>query len=95
MNQKKNSKDQARAIFYASTMDMTWRLALVFLIPFFVGLFLDNHFKTTPLWTLVGLVLGIGLSTTVVLQSFKKINHQLEKNDQIKHNQLKGSKEKN
>ncbi len=95
MNQKKTLKDQSKAIFYASTLDMSWRLAIVFLVPFFLGFFIDNHFKTSPLWTLVGLVIGIILSVVVVLQSFKKINHRLEKSDQIKHNQVEGSKEKN
>jgi len=95
VNQKKSSKDQSKAIFYASTLDMSWRLAIAFLVPFFAGFFIDNYFKTSPFWTLIGLVIGIVLSVVIVLQSFKKINHQLEKSDQIKHNQVEGSKEKN
>jgi len=68
---------------------MTWRLAMAFLIPFFIGLYLDNHFKTTSPWlTLIGIIVGVGICVIVVLRSFQKINQKLENHDQRQHNQL-------
>lgn len=52
----------AKQAFIASALSMSWQLAAVVLIPVIGGAKLDEHFKTTPLITIVGfIVASIGL----------------------------------
>jgi len=84
-----DSKINQKNLFMTSTLDMTWRLTVAFLVPFFIGFYLDDRFKTTSPWlTLIGIIVGIGLSVVVVLRSFQKINQKLANQDKKQHNQL-------
>ncbi len=67
------SKDNRR-IFIAAVSDMTWQLALVVLIPVIGGYKLDEHFKTSPLWFIVGCVLAIAGSFGVLHRILAQLN---------------------
>lgn len=55
-------------------LDMTWRLAVVVLVPIIVGEELDKHYKTGHIFLIVGLVLAVSLGTLVVYRSYKLAN---------------------
>ena len=67
-------KKSDRLVFISAVMDMTWQLALVFLIPIIGGYKLDQHFKTTPLWFIVGCVLAIAGSFAVMRRILSQLN---------------------
>lgn len=67
-------KKSDRLIFISSVMDMTWQLALVFLIPIIGGYKLDEHFKTSPLLFIVGCVLAIAGSFAVMRRILRQLN---------------------
>lgn len=56
--------EEAKSVFVGMALDMSWRLALVVLIPIIGGFELDSKLGTTPLLTVVGFMLamvGFGL----------------------------------
>ena len=69
----KENKD-GRLVFISAVMDMTWQLAIVFLIPVIGGYKLDEHFKTSPLWFVIGCVLAIGGSFAVMRRILSQLN---------------------
>ena len=52
-------KRDPKVIFFASVIDMSWRLAIVVLVPVIGGFELDQHFKTTPGFTIAGFVVAM------------------------------------
>lgn len=65
------------SLFMAMATDMTWRLALVVLVPIIGGIELDKHLKTTPLLTIVGFVLAM-TGVLVILRRTLHVVGQLE-----------------
>jgi F0F1-type ATP synthase assembly protein I len=61
--------------FISSALSMGWQLAAVFLIPVIGGLEIDKHFKTSPLFTLVGFVIAIAAACLIVWKSVKDLNN--------------------
>ena len=54
-------------LFFSLALDMTWKLAIVVLIPVILGSFIDNHYKVKGnAYLLVGLALGFILSVLVI-----------------------------
>jgi F0F1-type ATP synthase assembly protein I len=41
-------------LFLSMALDMSWQLAIAVLVPLIGGFELDHHYKTTPLWTIIG-----------------------------------------
>lgn len=51
-----------KAVLVISALDMSWRLAIVVLVPIIGGFELDKHLGTTPVLTIIGFILAmIGL----------------------------------
>ena len=69
----KRNKDN-QLIFISAVLDMTWQLALVFLVPVIGGYKLDQHFKTSPLLFIVGCVLAIAGSFAVMHRILGQVN---------------------
>ncbi|HSW85825.1 MAG TPA: AtpZ/AtpI family protein [Candidatus Saccharimonadales bacterium] len=57
--------NSASAVFINMVLDMTWRLAIVVLIPLIAGYQIDKHMHTKPLFTIVGF--GLALAGTVLV----------------------------
>jgi len=55
-------------------LDMSWRLAVVVLVPIIGGFKLDEHFKTSPLWIIVGFLLAMAGFALVIWQTFEAAN---------------------
>ena len=69
----KQSKD-SRLVFISAVTDMTWQLALVVLIPVIGGYKLDEHFKTSPLWLIVGAIIALVGSFAVLRRILAQLN---------------------
>jgi F0F1-type ATP synthase assembly protein I len=48
-----------RAIFIIAALDMSWRLAIVILVPIIGGFELDKHLGTKPALTIVGFLVAM------------------------------------
>ncbi len=66
----------AKRQFLAATSNMGWRLALTVVIPIVGGVKIDEHFKTGPSFTLLGLMVAAVAGCSVVWASIKEINRE-------------------
>lgn len=64
---------EAKQLFLSRAMSMSWQLAVVFLAPLLGGYYLDQHYKTGPLYTLIGFGLAIIFSGLVVYKNVKML----------------------
>ncbi len=71
-----------RNLFLSMALNMTWQLALVVIIPIVGGFKLDEHFGTSPLWTIFGVVLAgtgvIAVLRRVVVEANRKSSNPKE-----------------
>jgi F0F1-type ATP synthase assembly protein I len=65
----KNNSQDPRVVFINSAISMSWQLAVVVLVPVLAGVWVDDHYKTSPAFTLVGL----GLAVIGVVFLLKKV----------------------
>ena len=62
-------------LFFSLALDMTWKLAIVVLIPVILGSFIDNHYKVKGnAFLLAGLALGFVLSVVVIRSTVRQSN---------------------
>jgi F0F1-type ATP synthase assembly protein I len=62
------------AVFISMALDMSWRLALVVLIPVVGGAYLDKHHKTGQIYLIIGFVLAVFGAGAVMYRSYKVAN---------------------
>lgn len=73
----------AKRMFIGATINLSWRLALTVLIPLVGGIKIDQHFDTSPSYTLAGIVLAVAGGCAVVWSSVKEVN-QLQAEEENK-----------
>lgn len=61
-------------IFVTMALDMSWRLAIVVLVPIIGGFELDQWLDTTPVLTIVGFILAMGGMGLVMWQTLQAAN---------------------
>lgn len=64
------------SIFMVMALDMSWRLAIVVLVPIVGGFKLDQKLATTPWLTVLGFVLAMVGMAWVMWQTLQKANRQ-------------------
>jgi F0F1-type ATP synthase assembly protein I len=69
----------AKQQFISSAVDMGWRLALVVIIPVFLGTWLDNKYHTEPSYTLASLMIATAGAVWVVASTIKLIQSKKDK----------------
>lgn len=62
-------------VFMGAAIGMSWQLALVVLLPILGGYKLDTVNGSSPLWTVIGLVMALILSVLVVRNALKSVNN--------------------
>jgi len=60
-------------------MQLSWVLLFSLLIPLLAGIWLDKKLDTTPLFILIGMVLGIGASTVGVVRMVTRMYKSAER----------------
>jgi F0F1-type ATP synthase assembly protein I len=58
----------------AIALNMSWQLLVVVVLPVLAGHWLDGHFRQSPVWTVVGLVLSIIGMLVVVRSTIRELN---------------------
>lgn len=66
----------AKQQFLSSTFNMGWRLAITVVIPIVAGVKIDEHFKTSPSFTLVGLMLAALAGSVAVWTTIKQVDKE-------------------
>lgn len=61
-----NKSGNARQEFFVAAVSMSWQLAIVVLAPILIGVKLDSHFHSAPMWTIVGFVVALGGACIIV-----------------------------
>ena len=63
------------SVFVGMALDMSWKLALVVLLPIVGGYEIDSHAGTTPVVTIVGFVLAMLGVAYVMWSTLQAANH--------------------
>ncbi len=66
----------AKQQFISSTFNMGWRLAITVVVPIVAGVKIDEHFRSSPSFTLVGLMLAVVAGSAAVWTTIKQVNQQ-------------------
>lgn len=90
MEQKEGKRDFFKRMFYISTMGLSMAFAII--IGLAVGIFLDRHFGTHPLLTMLSLIVGIIAGFRNIYVIFVKYGLQKGKRDIA--DEIKGVKKK-
>jgi protein-S-isoprenylcysteine O-methyltransferase Ste14 len=69
----KNS-DNPSTVFITLALDMSWRLAIVVLVPIIGGFELDRRLHTTPLLIITGFLLAMAGMALVLWQMLQTVN---------------------
>jgi predicted F0F1-ATPase subunit len=78
----------AKQQFMGSTLNMGWRLAFTVVVPIVGGVKLDDHFHSTPSWTITGLFLATAAGCAAVWATVKEVNKE-QAEDAKKHMKTK------
>ena len=74
----------AKRQFLAATSNMGWRLALTVVIPIVAGVKIDDHFNTTPSFTLLGVMIAAVAGCTAVWTTVKEVNREQAEDENSK-----------
>lgn len=66
------SNKNPRTEFYAATLNMSWQLALVVLVPVLGGFALDQKLNSAPLLTILGFVVAMAGMAGVVWRQLQR-----------------------
>lgn len=69
----------AGRMIWMALADTTWRVAVPTVLLSVLGIIADKKLATMPLWTLIGLVLGLIAAGTLVWSQLKKVTKAEEK----------------
>ncbi len=73
MSQKNDNNNKVQRLFALSITGMSIQLVIAILLPLMIGMGLDNHFKSKPLYALIGLLIGISLAVVVVYRTYQAL----------------------
>jgi F0F1-type ATP synthase assembly protein I len=68
-----------RNLFLVMAANMTWQLAIVVLVPVVGGFKLDEHYDSSPWFTLLGVVIAAAGMTLVLLRVVKQAAQRVSK----------------
>jgi F0F1-type ATP synthase assembly protein I len=72
----------AKRLFIAEAVNMSWRLAVTVVLPIVIGVKLDQRFASSPSFTLLGLMLAATAGCVVVWNAVKAVNRAQMEADQ-------------
>ncbi|MBI3494748.1 hypothetical protein HY004_02085 [Candidatus Saccharibacteria bacterium] len=75
MSGKEKKVEELRGMFITYLFDMSWKLAISFLTPFFIALFFAHGNKMI---VLAGIGIGLALSVVVISTEIKRINKAVD-----------------
>lgn len=82
----------AKQQFLTSTADMSWRLAIMVVVPIVGGVKLDERFNTSPSYTLLGFMAAATGGCYVVWRTLKNLNEEQKATLRSSRKKVKDSK---
>jgi F0F1-type ATP synthase assembly protein I len=76
-----NSEGNPTSIFISMALDMSWRLAIVVLLPIIGGFKLDEAFDSAPILTIIGFCVAAAGVALVLWRTLKVANEVSAKKD--------------
>ena len=73
-NQSVGASKSPTSVFVGMALDMTWRLAIVVLLPIIAGFKLDEKLHMSPLLTITGFLLAMSGTAIVMWQTYTEAN---------------------
>ena len=67
---------RAKTQFFGATFNLGWRLAITVLVPLVGGIKLDQHFHSSPSYTLAGFMIAAAAGAAAVWGSVKEVNKE-------------------
>ena len=64
------------SVFISMALDMSWRLAIVVLVPIIGGFELDQKLDTEPLLAIIGFIFAMGGMALIMWQTLQKANNR-------------------
>ena len=71
--QQKSPIEPDGRIVALQLMDTAWRVAIPILLLSYIGVRLERHFDTQPLYTLIGFFLSLGVATLLVYRQIAQL----------------------
>ena len=68
----------AQKQFFGATFTLGWRLAITVLVPLIAGIKLDQHFHSSPSYTLAGFMIAVAAGAAAVWATVKEVNKEQE-----------------
>lgn len=65
--------EKAQGLFIVTMLDLSWRLAVVFLLPTLLGVFIDNQLDSGSVATIIGMIIGTIGAVMVIRNIIKKL----------------------
>ena len=66
----------AKRQFVTATANMGWRLAITVVIPIVAGVKIDEHFHSSPSYTLTGCILAAAAGSAAVWSTIKEVQKE-------------------
>ncbi|HEX5797357.1 MAG TPA: AtpZ/AtpI family protein [Candidatus Saccharimonadales bacterium] len=57
---------KAKRLFIVGLLDLSWRLAVAIIIPVLLGSLADKKLDKEPIFTIIGLFIGLGIAVVVI-----------------------------
>ncbi len=83
-------KDITRIILAYSTIGI--QLAITILVFLYSGFLLDKHFNSSPVFVVIGTIIGMGAGFYNLMKSLSELDRLLKKSQQGDNNNSSGSK---
>lgn len=83
-------RDITRIILAYSTIGI--QLAITILVFLYGGFLLDKHFKSSPVFVVIGTIIGMGAGFYNLMKSLSELDRLLKKSQQGDNNNSSGSK---
>jgi len=83
-------KDITRIILAYSTIGI--QLAITILVFLYCGFFLDKHFNSSPVFVVIGTIIGMGAGFYNLMKSLSELDRLLKQSQQGDNNNSSGSK---
>lgn len=68
--------EAAKTQFIGSTLNLSWRLVLTFLVPLLAGIAIDKKFDTSPSFTFAGLTIAAIFAGMTIWQTLQEVNEE-------------------
>lgn len=72
---------EARSILFGSMISIGWRLAIMVLLPIFIGTRLDERFDTSPSYTLAAFFIAMMGSALLIYRTYNDLQREALMNE--------------